>query len=294
MRIIIVLLFLEASTAALAHITAAILDGSEQHKNTVRDGTLTWHSHINPNEGVEFWYLYEGDNLLGTVGIGSIGDSHIDGFAPASPGDSPQNSNAPNESDDGVDTSIPEGIPEPETISTEPVTKDLSKSKSPPDIQITHTRLIKKPYALLVYIRNESRRFLDDIKLQIVNPDGIAAAQFRLTKYRFLSPQGVPKRYTDYISPEGIIANNLVLIASNSIIENQKFLKKIKRNSRFNIGVQRFNSRNIYNDASKIRLLWQEIIVDEYPRMNNEPAAPRLHHKHKVATTWADVKQRHR
>ena len=92
------------------------------------------------------------------------------------------------------------------------------------------------------------------------------------------------QKHTDYISPDGIAANNLIAIAANHIMKSWDYRNET---ARLRIAVRRF--RSVWAEDSRIRLLWDGEVVAEYP-MPEVAASPRL--QRKTTTTWAEIKNR--
>ena len=300
MKIIIAIFVFCTISIAFAHDTPSILDGSERHGEDISDdfGPI-FHAHLEPSTGFKWWYIVENDeaenwalggvekvknvNELETVNDQLIGSEVNSG-----------DNNPPNDAESGNNNDA-ESITENEAPSVASGPKNFNQLNLPVDFHITHIRLIKKPYSLLVYVRNNLGRFVKGIQLQIVNANERVTFQERIEHLHF-SPHNVNvRRLPDYISPTGTEANNLIIIAGNHVIANQKYLKKAKRNSRIRIGVRQFRSRNIYAEDSTIRLLWNDNIISEYPQADEEEvaAAPSLQRKRKFTTVWAALKRIH-
>ena len=154
-----------------------------------------------------------------------------------------------------------------------------------------------------IYVKNNVRRFVGErIYLDIRDSDETLKFKYHFihSQKRFTS-QGVPKSYTTYVSPEGEIANNLILIADRTTLEDLN--AEEKEFPRFRIGIRRFKSKMYYKPDSIIRLVssvrnpcsrvWEHSVISEFP--NTEEAsvamAPRKPQQQRV-TTWAGLKSR--
>ena len=154
-----------------------------------------------------------------------------------------------------------------------------------PDIRITHINLRDKPYTLFVYVQNASGKFVGGITLDIVNADGTVALRHRFSgSHDHFTSQIVNTRvHSDYISPAGVAANNLIAIAGKSVMKSWDYRNET---ARLRIAVRRF--RSVWAEDSRIRLLWDGEVVAEYP-MPEVAASPRL--QRKTTTTWAEIKR---
>ena len=155
--------------------------------------------------------------------------------------------------------------------------------KPPTDFFITHTRIRNKPYTLYIYVKNGSGRFVSGITLEIVNPDDTVA--FRGVIDRTFTPQYNKRK--DYVSPDGIKANNLIAIAGSKIIKDWDYRKEP---ARFLVGVYRFRSK--YTLDSTMRLLWDDEVISEYPNNEDTVAGAPVRIVGNVSTSWASIKER--
>ena len=294
MKIIIAIFVFCTISIAFAHETPGIRDGLERHAENVSiDLRYTYHSHIDLSSRIKWTYLLDNgkaiDGVVGVDKVETVNDQLIGDEVNSGNNNSPNDAASENNNADESTTENEEF-----SVSEATLIPDALVASVPVDFHITHTRLIKKPYSLFIYVRNNSGRFIRGIQLQIVDANERVTFRGRI-EYLYFSPHSVNvRRLPDYISPSGTEANNLIIIAGNHVIADQKYLKKAKRNARIRIGVRQFRSRNIYTEDSTIRLLWNDVIISEYPQADEEvAAAPSLQRTRKFTTVWAALKRIH-
>ena len=294
-----------------AHITADFTNLGEHHEDKELDGQ-TWHVHV--KDGHTSWWTY--DNGL-VVGIWRQ-DEVVDPLPTPTPDTAndpvPENRVLPEQdpivpsaNNDRASTAESlENTPNPSNVPTQPnvepsqpqPTQYVQDSgdaqrrsvggKLAPEVKltITHIHVRQRPYTLFVYVQNTSKRFVGNVVLEIRNADDILTLQHRFSR-QFTDSWINPRKHKNYVSPDGITANNLIAIAGKHVMKSWNHQKET---ARFRIGVRQFRSRNIYTEDSKIRLLLGDRVIGEHPQPE-VMGAPKLS-KGDLATSWASMKGR--
>ena len=153
-----------------------------------------------------------------------------------------------------------------------------------PDMRIAHPTPRQALYPLCIR-QQRLWQVCGGITLEIVNADGTVALRHRFSGSHdhFTSQTVNTRKHTDYISPDGIAANNLIAIAGNHIMKSWDYRKET---ARLRIAVRRF--RSVWAEDSRIRLLWDGEVIAEYPGFPEVASAPRL--QRKLSTSWAEIK----
>ena len=302
-----------------AHITPEFTERGQHHEDRVRDGQT---QHVHVGGGNTSWWVY-GDN--GMVS-GIWGQTEVieplpivnepddpPSIEPVDPPNNPPNNPiVPNNPQDPVVTSGGGGgtsIPQPTSTTPEAPSVESSQPTEPtpivasvgivepkplPELTITHIRVRSRPYTLFVYVQNSGRRFVSGVTLEIHNPDGELTLRHRFnTRDAHFTPQFPnEKHHPDYLSPDGMKANNLIAIAGKHVLKSWNYRKET---ARFRIGVRQFRAREVWTADNTIQLLIDGRVITEYPEPDvmDEPVmmSPMLL-KGKLTTTWADVKRR--
>ena len=292
-----------------AHITEDFTNLGEHHEDKELDGQ-TWHVHV--KDGHTSWWTYDNGLVVGIWGQNEVVDplptptpDTANDPVPENPVVPEQDPIAPRETIDR--SSNPQAIettpasvnvptqqtvkPTDTTESTEAVEsiprrhRNITQPKPLPKLTITHIRLRYKPYTLFLYVQNAGRYFVNGVTLEIRNPDDELTERHRFK--RSFTPQYSKRE--EYVSPDGVKANNLIAIAGNHVMKSWNHRKET---ARFRVAVYRFRSRNVYMEDSTIRLLLDERVITEYPKPEVMGAPPMP--KGKITTSWASSKKRRR
>ena len=308
-----------------AHITADFDKPGAYHEDRQLNGQ-TWHVHVVPDVDVS-WWTYDGGLVAGEWGQDEVVDPLPTPTPDTSTDPLPENrvvpeqdpivrDNPPNAPEDPVvppandgrastaesleSTPNPTNVPTQQSVeppqpqptqyvqgSGDAPSRSVGGNLAPEvKLMITHIHVRQRPYTLFVYVQNASERFIGNVVLEIRNSDDTLTRRHRFRNY--FTPGWVnPRKHKDYVSEDGITANNLIAIAGNHVMKSWNHRKET---ARFRIGVRQFRSRNIYTEDSKIRLLLGDRVIGEHP----QPAvmgSPKLS-KGKLATSWAEMKGR--
>ena len=278
-----------------AHITEDFTNLGEHHEDKELDGQ-TWHVHV--KDGHTSWWSYDNGLVVGIWGQDEVVDPLPTPTPDTANDPVPENRVVPEQDPVAPRETTPASVNTPTQQNVEPTDtteatevvesmprrhRSITQPKPLPKLTITHIRLRYKPYTLFVYVKNASRRFIRGITLEIHNPDNELTLHHRFK--RSFTPQYGKRK--EYLSPDGVRANNLIAIASSHVM---KAWNHRKETARFRVGVYRFRSRNVYMEDSTIRLLLGERVITEYPnpKVMGAPPVPR---GNQLATSWASIKK---
>ena len=298
-----------------AHITADFTNLGEHHEDKELDGQ-TWHVHV--KDGHTSWWTYDSGKISGIWGQDEVVEPLPTPTPDTANDPVPENRVVPEQHPiaprETIDRSsnpqpietLPASVnvptqqnvePTDTTESTEAVEsiprrhRSITQPKPLPKLTITHIRLRYKPYTLFVYVKNTSNRFVSGITLEIVSKDGaVTLRRHTDNRDRLWTPQY--NHLKDYISPDGIKANNLIAIAPVSVLRKWNYRKET---ARFRIGVRQMRSRQVWTEDRRIRLLLGDKVVTECPEPEAVDAvmgAPPVPKGNQLATSWASVKKR--
>ena len=169
--------------------------------------------------------------------------------------------------------------------------------KLPPELMITHIDVNIKPYAVIVYVKNDMGRFINVFKWQIRILDSIGNIKqsIMVRKGSSFTYQNVNcRKNKDYLNDEGICSNNRFVIATQSAIKrwNYQELPYIrfftKAHGKF------YKQENRYNpDIDTIEIVWNdEIMTVVATTMKFEVMGAPPMPKSKLSTSWANIKRR--
>ena len=279
-----------------AHITEDFTNLGEHHEDKELDGQ-TWHVHV--KDGHTSWWTYDNGLVVGIWGQDEVVEPLPTPTPDTSNDPVPENRVVPEQDPIAPRETTPASVnvPTQQSVETTDTTestvaiesmprrhRNITQPKPLPKLTITHIRLREKPYTLFVYVQNSDRRFVSGVTLEIASTDDTVALRHRFG--RSFTPQYNKRK--DYISPDGVKANNLIAIAGNHVMKSWDYRKET---ARFRISVYQFRSRNVCTEDSKIRLLLGDRVIGEHPQpaVMGSPPVPR---GNQLATSWADVKRR--
>ena len=167
----------------------------------------------------------------------------------------------------------------------------------PPELIITHIDIATKPYAVIVYAKNNTGKFIGLYRwrVRILDFDGKIKQSAIVKKGSSFTYQNVNcRKNKDYLSDEGICSNNRFVIATQSAINRWDYREFpyirffAKAHGKFYKQVNRYNP-----DTDTIEIIWNDKMMTVVATtMKSEVMGAPPMPKGNLATSWANIKRR--